>query len=406
MMTPPAGEHLLEVTNLRTWFRTDAGVAKAVDGVSFHVDAGEVLGIVGESGCGKSVTSLSIMQLIPQPPGELLAGSSIRFKGEELVGARDSRLRDLRGNDIAMIFQEPMTSLNPVYTVGDQIGEALRLHRRIRKGEARERSIEMLRLVGIPSPEARVDEYPHQLSGGQRQRVMIAMALSCEPELLIADEPTTALDVTIQAQILELLAELRQRLGMAVILITHDLGVVAEVCDRVVVMYAGQVVEHGTVEQIFREPRHPYTEGLLQAVPRLGVKQDELAVIPGTVPSPTAWPIGCRFHDRCPYGWDLCVREQPPLMQTQADPDRTARCWLEKHPGRRREVPSAFHGDVVDATAPAEAYHEAAAASGAVPPPEGQPPLAPPPEQQLPGPELRDAELRRSRRSGRQEPDR
>jgi oligopeptide/dipeptide ABC transporter ATP-binding protein len=406
MMTPPAGEHLLEVTNLRTWFRTDAGVAKAVDGVSFHVDAGEVLGIVGESGCGKSVTSLSIMQLIPQPPGELLAGSSIRFKGEELVGARDSRLRDLRGNDIAMIFQEPMTSLNPVYTVGDQIGEALRLHRRIRKGEARERSIEMLRLVGIPSPEARVDEYPHQLSGGQRQRVMIAMALSCEPELLIADEPTTALDVTIQAQILELLAELRQRLGMAVILITHDLGVVAEVCDRVVVMYAGQVVEHGTVEQIFREPRHPYTEGLLQAVPRLGVKQDELAVIPGTVPSPTAWPIGCRFHDRCPYGWDLCVREQPPLMQTQADPDRTARCWLEKHPGRRREVPGAFHGDVVDATAPAEAYHEAAAASGAVPPPEGQPPLAPPPEQQLPGPELRDAELRRSRRSGRQEPDR
>jgi peptide/nickel transport system ATP-binding protein len=406
MMTPPAGEHLLEVTDLRTWFRTDAGVAKAVDGVSFHVDAGEVLGIVGESGCGKSVTSLSVMQLIPQPPGELLAGSSIRFKGEELVGARESRLRDLRGNDIAMIFQEPMTSLNPVYTVGDQIGEALRLHRRIRKGEARERSIDMLRLVGIPSPEARVDEYPHQLSGGQRQRVMIAMALSCEPELLIADEPTTALDVTIQAQILELLAELRQRLGMAVILITHDLGVVAEVCDRVVVMYAGQVVEHGTVEQIFREPRHPYTEGLLQAVPRLGVKQDELAVIPGTVPSPTAWPVGCRFHDRCPYGWDLCVREQPPLMQTQADPNRTSRCWLEKHPGRRREVPGAFHGDAADASAPAEAFHEAAAASGAVPPPEGQPPLAPPPEQQMPGPELRDAELRRSPRAGRQEPER
>jgi peptide/nickel transport system ATP-binding protein len=399
-------DRLLEVTDLRTWFRTDAGVAKAVDGVSFHVDAGEVLGIVGESGCGKSVTSLSIMQLIPQPPGELLAGSSIRFKGEELVGARDSRLRDLRGNDIAMIFQEPMTSLNPVYTVGDQIGEALRLHRRIRKGEARERSIEMLRLVGIPSPEARVDEYPHQLSGGQRQRVMIAMALSCDPELLIADEPTTALDVTIQAQILELLAELRERLGMAVILITHDLGVVAEVCDRVVVMYAGQVVEHGTVEQIFREPRHPYTEGLLQAVPRLGVKQDELAVIPGTVPSPTAWPIGCRFHDRCPYGWDLCVREEPPLMQTQVDPNHTARCWLEKHPGRRREVPGAFHGDVTEANAPAEAYHQAAAATGAVPPPEGQPPIEPPPEQQMPGPEMRDAELRRSRRAGQQEPDR
>jgi peptide/nickel transport system ATP-binding protein len=405
MTNVPAGAHLLEVTDLRTWFRTDAGVAKAVDGVSFHVDAGEVLGIVGESGCGKSVTSLSVMQLIPQPPGELLAGSSIRFKGEELVGARESRLRDLRGNDIAMIFQEPMTSLNPVYTVGDQIGEALRLHRRIRKREARERSIDMLRLVGIPSPEARVDEYPHQLSGGQRQRVMIAMALSCEPELLIADEPTTALDVTIQAQILELLAELRQRLGMAVILITHDLGVVAEVCDRVVVMYAGQVVEHGTVEQIFREPRHPYTEGLLQAVPRLGVKQDELAVIPGTVPSPTAWPIGCRFHDRCPYGWDLCVREEPPLIQIQDAPNRTARCWLEKHPARRRAVPAPFHGDDADVSVPAEAFHEAAATSGAVPPPEGQPPFAPPPKQQLPGPELRDAELRRSPRS-RQEPER
>jgi peptide/nickel transport system ATP-binding protein len=395
---------LLEVQDLRTYFRTEAGTAKAVDGVSFHVNAGEVLGIVGESGCGKSVTSLSIMQLVPQPPGELVAGSSIRFKGEELVGAAERRLRDLRGNDIAMIFQEPMTSLNPVYTVGDQIGEALRLHRSMSRKEARQRSIEMLQLVGIPSPDERVDDYPHQLSGGQRQRVMIAMALSCEPELLIADEPTTALDVTIQAQILGLLAELRSRLGMAVILITHDLGVVAEVCDRVVVMYAGQVVEHGTVEQIFRDPRHPYTEGLLKAVPRLGVKQDSLAVIPGTVPSPTEWPLGCRFHTRCPYGWDLCVREAPPLLQTRVDAGRIARCWLEEHPGRRAEVrergafDSAVSGTDVDAPAPAEAYHREAAARGEAPPPETGPPLEPPPETMLPEAERRDADARRTRR--------
>jgi peptide/nickel transport system ATP-binding protein len=401
-------ERLLEVTDLRTWFRTDAGLARAVDGVSFHVDAGEVLGIVGESGCGKSVTSLSIMQLIPQPPGELVEGSSIRFRGEELVGASDRRLRELRGNDIAMIFQEPMTSLNPVYTVGDQIGEALRLHRNMKKQEARERAVDMLRLVGIPSPESRVNDYPHQLSGGQRQRVMIAMALSCEPDLLIADEPTTALDVTIQAQILELLAELRERLGMAVILITHDLGVVAEVCDRVVVMYAGQVVEHGTVEQIFSEPRHPYTEGLLQAVPRLGVKQDKLAVIPGTVPSPSAWPIGCRFHDRCPYGWDLCVREAPPLLPTGVDPSRVARCWLEKHPERRQEIrrKGAFQGDLTAGIAPAEAYHEEAAAAGVAPPPEGRTPDRQPPHTAMPDAELRDVETQRGRRGEGQEPGR
>ncbi|HSJ26007.1 MAG TPA: ABC transporter ATP-binding protein [Longimicrobiales bacterium] len=356
-MTTP----LLEVNDLRTWFRTDAGLARAVDGVSFHVNAGEVLGIVGESGCGKSVTSLSVMQLIPRPPGEIAAGSSIRFRGEELVGASERRMRELRGNDIAMIFQEPMTSLNPVYKVGDQIGEALRLHRDMSKKEARARAVDMLRLVGIPSPGERVDDYPHQLSGGQRQRVMIAMALACEPELLIADEPTTALDVTIQAQILELLAELRTRLGMAVVLITHDLGVVAEVCDRVVVMYAGQVVEHGTVEQIFREPRHPYTEGLLQAVPRLGRRQERLAVIPGTVPAPTDWPVGCRFHTRCPYGWDLCVQEAPPLLDAGAG--RSARCWLEEHPGRRAEVQEqgafdhAVSGASVDEPAPAERAH-------------------------------------------------
>jgi oligopeptide/dipeptide ABC transporter ATP-binding protein len=329
---------LLQVSDLRTYFHTDAGTAKAVDGVSFEIRKGEVLGIVGESGCGKSVTSLSIMQLIPRPPGEILEGSSIRFKGEDLVGAGEKRMRALRGNDVAMIFQEPMTSLNPVFPVGDQIGESLRLHRAMNKREAQERAVEMLRLVGIPDPGERADDYPHQLSGGQRQRVMIGMALACEPELLIADEPTTALDVTIQAQILDLLAELRTRLGMAVILITHDLGVVAEVCDRVVVMYAGQVVEHGTVAQIFSDPRHPYTEGLLKAVPRLGVRQETLAVIPGTVPSPLHWPAGCRFHDRCPYGWDKCVKEMPPLLEVRSDPARTARCWLETNPQRREEI--------------------------------------------------------------------
>jgi oligopeptide/dipeptide ABC transporter ATP-binding protein len=353
---------LLHVRDLRTWFRTEAGIAKAVDGVSFTVHAGEVLGIVGESGCGKSVTSLSIMQLIPRPPGELVEGSSIRFKGEELIGAGEKRLRALRGDDIAMIFQEPMTSLNPVHRVGDQIAEVLRLHRGMSRRQARERAVEMLHLVGIPNAEERVAAYPHSLSGGQRQRVMIAMSLACEPELLIADEPTTALDVTIQAQILDLLAELRARLGMAVILITHDLGIVAEVCDRVVVMYAGQVVEQGTVEQIFNDPRHPYTEGLLEAVPRLGRKLDQLAVIPGTVPSPLAWPAGCRFHPRCPYAWDKCVREPPPLIPARAGTSgtphgddvtrgapvtgmdavsaepRVARCWLEEHPERRAEV--------------------------------------------------------------------
>ena len=327
---------LLEVTDLRTYFRTDAGVARAVDGLSFQVERGEVLGIVGESGSGKSVTSLSIMRLIPEPPGEIVAGSSIRLKGEELVGAPEKRLRQIRGNDVAMIFQEPMTSLNPVLPVGEQIAEAVRLHRGASKAEARARAIELLGLVGLPDPAARVDVYPHELSGGQRQRVMIAMALSCEPDLLIADEPTTALDVTIQAQILELLAELRRRLGMAIVLITHDLGVVAGVCDRVVVMYAGQVREQASVEAIFRDPRDPYTQGLLSSIPRLGQRSERLAVIPGTVPSPARWPTGCRFHPRCPFAWELCVREPPPLFQPA--PDHDVRCWLERHPERREEV--------------------------------------------------------------------
>ncbi len=327
---------LLEVKNLRTYFTTDQGVARAVDGVSFHLEKGEVLGIVGESGCGKSVTSLSIMRLVPQPPGEIVDGSSIRFKGRELLDLDESAMRAVRGNDIAMIFQEPMTSLNPVFPVGEQIAETLREHRGYSKAEARERAIEMLRLVGIPDPGERIADYPHQLSGGQRQRVMIAIALACEPELLIADEPTTALDVTIQAQILELLGSLRERLGMAILLITHDLGVVAEVCDRVVVMYAGQVAEEGSVEDIFRDPRHPYTQGLMQAMPRLGRHKDRLTVIPGMVPSATAWPAGCRFHTRCPYGWDLCVRQAPDLFD--AGPGHRSRCWLEHHPERRAQV--------------------------------------------------------------------
>jgi peptide/nickel transport system ATP-binding protein len=390
---------LLEVRDLRTWFHTDAGTAKAVDGVSFSVERGEVLGIVGESGCGKSVTSLSIMQLIARPPGEIMDGSSIRWKGEELVGANEKRLRALRGDDIAMIFQEPMTSLNPVHRVGGQIAEVLRLHRGMKEKEARARAVELLRLVGIPNADERVDAYPHHLSGGQRQRVMIAIALACEPDLLIADEPTTALDVTIQAQILDLLAELRGRLGMAVILITHDLGVVAEVCDRVVVMYAGRVVEQGSVAQIFTDPRHPYTEGLLRAVPRLGRKQDKLAVIPGTVPSPAAWPIGCRFHTRCPYGWDLCVREEPALLQVRGDPTRVARCWLEEHPARRAEIRArgVYTDAVAPVEAPAEQYHRALAAQGDAPPPEA-PALEESSEAVLAEPEREDLATRRAPR--------
>ena len=325
---------LLEVTNLRTYFKTDAGIARSVDGVSFSIEKGEVLGIVGESGCGKSVTSLSIMQLIPQPPGEIMEGSSIKLRGEELVGASAKRMREIRGNDMAMIFQEPMTSLNPVFKIGDQISEALRLHKSLSKKDARDGAIEALRLVGLPDPEQRVDHYPHQLSGGQRQRVMIAIALSCEPDLLIADEPTTALDVTIQAQILDLLAELRERLGMAIMLITHDLGVVAEVCDRVVVMYAGEVVEQATATEIFANPRHPYTQGLMQAIPRLSQPTDRLAVIPGMVPPPTKWPAGCRFNTRCPYAWPLTEEQHPDLFEIT--PTHASRCWLEKYPEQRR----------------------------------------------------------------------
>ncbi len=319
---------LLEVADLRTYFTTDAGVARAVDGVTFHVEEGETLGIVGESGCGKTVTSLSIMGLIPRPPGEILPGSSIKLDGEELVGAPERRLRKVRGNEISMIFQEPMTSLNPVFTVGNQVAEALRLHRGLSKRDARTVGVRLLGEVGISEPDHRFDEYPHQLSGGMRQRVMIAMALSCEPRLLIADEPTTALDVTIQAQILDLLDNLRRVRGMAVLLITHDLGVVAEVCERVVVMYAGPVVETGAVEEIFRDPRHPYTQGLQASLPDLENHGRRLNPIPGVVPSPVSWPDGCRFHERCSHAWERCEQAMPGLMSAGAAADRTARCWL------------------------------------------------------------------------------
>jgi len=333
------GTPILEVENLRTWFTSEAGTAKAVDGVSFHVEAGETLGIVGESGCGKTVTSLSIMGLIPRPPGRIVEDSSIRFRGQELTTLPANEFRRIRGNEIAMIFQEPMTSLNPVYTVGDQIRESLRLHRKMGRKEARAAGVAALREVGIPEPDRRFDEYPHQLSGGMRQRVMIAMALSCEPDLLIADEPTTALDVTIQAQILDLLAALRTRRGMAMLLITHDLGVVAEVCDRVLVMYAGQVVESGSVEDIFHRPRHPYTRGLLASLPRLEDRGRRLNPIEGTVPSPVNWPHGCRFRDRCPHAWDRCAAEMPPLIPTPGGgADRASRCWLEEEPERPRQT--------------------------------------------------------------------
>jgi oligopeptide/dipeptide ABC transporter ATP-binding protein len=293
-------EPVLQVKNLRTSFRVDGGELIAVDDVSFSVKPGQTVGIVGESGCGKSVTSLSIMGLIPNPPGKIVGGE-ILFKGKNLVGLSPHEMRKIRGNQISMIFQEPMTSLNPVFTIGNQIMEAVILHQKLSKAQAKEKAIEMLRLVGIPAPERRVNEYPHQLSGGMRQRVMIAMALSCNPSVLIADEPTTALDVTIQAQILELIKSLREKLQMAVVLITHDLGVVAETCDYVVVMYAGKVVEEGTAEDIFYRPSHPYTKGLLNSIPsHTGEKKSgRLETIPGLVPNLLHLPTGCRFQDRC-----------------------------------------------------------------------------------------------------------
>ncbi|HUQ45403.1 MAG TPA: ABC transporter ATP-binding protein [Gemmatimonadaceae bacterium] len=327
-MTAP----LLELDNLRTYFYTDNGVARSVDGVSLHVGAGETLDVVGESGCGKSVTALSILRLV-RAPGRIEPGSAIRFEGKDLLMLGERDMQHVRGNRIAMVFQEPMTALNPVFTVGDQIAEVARIHAGMSKRDAWQKAIEMLRLVGIPAPEQRASEYPHQLSGGMRQRVVIAMALVMNPALIIADEPTTALDVTIQAQILELLADLTRRLGTSILLITHDLGVVAENCSRVVVMYAGEVVEEATTGELFAHAHHPYTEGLLGAMPRVGGEAERLATIPGTVPPPTAWPEGCRFRDRCPYSWERCEREHPPLYQINAG--HTSRCHLAVEPERR-----------------------------------------------------------------------
>ena len=314
---------LLRLENLKTYFDTDAALVRAVDGVSFEVDAGETLAVVGESGSGKSVSALSILKLVPQPPGRIVEGR-ILFKGRDLVPFTNDEMRAIRGKEISMIFQEPMTALNPVYTCGEQIIEALVLHEGITRSAARMRAIEMLERVGIPAPGQRVDEYPHQLSGGMRQRVMIAMALACHPAVLIADEPTTALDVTIQAQILELLKQLQREMGMAVILITHDLGVVAETADRVAVMYAGQVVEYADVRSIFRRPLHPYTAGLHASLPKLGEIVERLRVIPGTVPNPARFPVGCRFHPRCPVMIDKCL-EDPLLVAIEGA--HHARCW-------------------------------------------------------------------------------
>ena len=329
---------LLEVRNLETHFATGGGVFKAVDNVSFSLKRGETLGLVGESGCGKSVTSLSIMRLVPNPPGRI-AGGEVKLAGRDLLKLSPSDMRAVRGADIAMIFQEPMTSLNPVQTIGRQIAEAILLHRDSSEAEARARAIELLRLVRIPSPEQRVDDYPHQLSGGMRQRVMIAMALACDPQVLIADEPTTALDVTIQAQILELLRELRQRLGMSMILITHDLGVVAEIADRVAVMYAGRIVEEAPVDALFGDPQHPYTLGLLASMPGVGGDEEELSAIEGMVPSPYAQPSGCRFNPRCPFAIERCRSEMPAL--SEAKPGHRVACWrmpIEATLGERREA--------------------------------------------------------------------
>ncbi|HJR09324.1 MAG TPA: ABC transporter ATP-binding protein [Pyrinomonadaceae bacterium] len=309
--------HLLEVKNLQTHFFTRAGVVRSVDGVSFHLDRGELLGLVGESGCGKSVTALSVMRLVASP-GKIVGGE-IWFDGEDLRAASERRLREIRGDDIAMIFQDPMTSLNPVYTVGEQIAEALRLHRKLSRRDARVAAIQAMREVAIPDPARRANDYPHQLSGGMRQRVMIAMALACDPKLLIADEPTTALDVTIQAQILELLDGLRKSRELAVLLITHDLGVVAEVADRVAVMYTGRIVEESPVEELFARPKMPYTEGLLKSVPKLTVseagKVERLQTIEGTVPKPTDLPPGCHFAPRCTYREPRCTVGRIPLYE-------------------------------------------------------------------------------------------
>jgi len=322
------GERLLEIKGLKTYFFTDEGVVRAVDGIDLHIDKGETLGVVGESGCGKTVTALSIMKLIAMPPGRIVEGQ-ILYQGRDLVPLPSAQMRKIRGKEISMVFQEPMTSLNPVFTVGEQIAEALRLHEGLGRRDAMDKTVEMLKIVHMANPERRVKEYPHQLSGGMRQRIMIAMALSCHPHLLIADEPTTALDVTIQAQILELLNELKAKLGMAVMLITHDMGVIAETAQRVVVMYAAKVAEEAPVRQLFKEPLHPYTQGLLRSIPRIDLaatKKLRLEAIPGVVPSLIDVPPGCRFAARCPHVKPVCTEKDPVIKEVS--PGHKVACWL------------------------------------------------------------------------------
>jgi oligopeptide/dipeptide ABC transporter ATP-binding protein len=319
---------IVSVENLKTYFYTEDGTVPAIDGVSFEVKRGETLAIVGESGSGKSVTSLSIMRLIPQPPGKIVNGD-IKFNGESLLIKTEKEMRSIRGNRISMIFQEPMTSLNPVYKIGDQISESIIIHQKKSKKEALAEAINLLNLVGIPEPERRINQYPHELSGGMRQRVMIAIALACQPELLIADEPTTALDVTIQNQILQLMKTLKQKINMSIMLITHDLGVVAEMADNVVVMYAGQVVEQGDVYTIFENPKHPYTEGLLKSMPSAEKRIGKLYAIEGVVPNPLNLPSGCRFAARCEYATALCYDEMPEIQKIGNE--EAVRCWKYTH---------------------------------------------------------------------------
>lgn len=316
---------LLEVKNLKTYFYTEDGEIPAVDGVDFYVRKGETLGIVGESGCGKSVTAMSVLRLIPNPPGVIKDGEVV-FNDKKVLELSEKEMRNIRGNDISMIFQEPMTSLNPVFTIGDQIGEVLKLHSGLKKKESRQRCIELLKMVGIPRAENVIDEYPHALSGGMRQRAMIAMALACNPKLLIADEPTTALDVTIQAQILELMLNLQKEFDTAIIFITHDLGVIAEVADRVIVMYAGKVVEEANVKELFISPKHPYTVGLLKSKPDLDTRDERLYVVPGVVPNLLKKPKGCMFHPRCEFATDKCINQETELLEISEG--RKVRCWL------------------------------------------------------------------------------
>ncbi|MCE5264525.1 MAG: ABC transporter ATP-binding protein [Deltaproteobacteria bacterium] len=321
---------LLDIRGLQTYFQTYEGVSRAVDGVDLAVGRGETVSIVGESGCGKSVTALSILRLVPDPPGRIVGGKVV-FQGENLLELDMVAMRKVRGNKISMIFQEPMTSLNPLFTVGFQISESLRLHRNLSKAEALERSVEVLKMVGIPSPEKRVHDYPHHLSGGMRQRVMIAMAIACEPALIVADEPTTALDVTIQAQILDIMRNLKAKTGTSILLITHNLGVVADAAERVIVMYAGKIVEQADVDEIFANPLHPYTTALLRAIPHPDEKTQRgqgLYVIPGMVPSPAHLPAGCKFHNRCASAFARCVADEPPLVRVA--PGHRVRCWLRE----------------------------------------------------------------------------